>query len=179
MTLNYQVILEKYPFPNGVVGSSSHVLKSSLYLTGKIGQVGRKPRAPHRKVGSLPHHPPRGFLSKVGPTCSNSRRITRHLNFSFPYSTIIVRSLELGASSYAYPHHLGWYHIQGKCNMYIASLIPTLIVSCVPKCFLNNSQWQKKKEKKKKKKNKEEGGSVFYRGICNPFTSIGWTSMRA
>ena len=40
MTLNYQVIVERYPFPNGVVGGSILVVKSSLYLMG-----GRKKRA--------------------------------------------------------------------------------------------------------------------------------------
>ena len=29
----------------------------------------------HRKVGNKPHPIPRGFLSRVGPTCSNSRQI--------------------------------------------------------------------------------------------------------
>ena len=33
----------------------------------------------HRKVSSKPHHAPRGFLSKVGPTGSNSRRIAQRL----------------------------------------------------------------------------------------------------
>ena len=35
MTLNYQVILERYPFMNGVIGSSISAVKSSLYLTKK------------------------------------------------------------------------------------------------------------------------------------------------
>ena len=35
MTLNYPVIVEKDPFPNGVVGHSVLAVKSSLYLTGK------------------------------------------------------------------------------------------------------------------------------------------------
>ena len=33
MILNYWVIVERYPFPNGVVGGSIPALKSSLYLT--------------------------------------------------------------------------------------------------------------------------------------------------
>ena len=33
MTLNYWVIVERYPFSNGVVGGSIFVLESSLYLT--------------------------------------------------------------------------------------------------------------------------------------------------
>ena len=33
VTLNYQVIVERYPFLNGVVGGSILVVKSSLYLT--------------------------------------------------------------------------------------------------------------------------------------------------
>ena len=35
MTLNYQVIVERYPFPNGVVGGSIPAVKSFLYLTEK------------------------------------------------------------------------------------------------------------------------------------------------
>jgi hypothetical protein len=48
MTLNYQVIVERYPFPNGVVGGLIPAVKSSLYLTEeekKTSQVSRKPRA--------------------------------------------------------------------------------------------------------------------------------------
>ena len=35
MTLNYRVTMERYPFLNGVVGSSIPAVKSSLYLTEK------------------------------------------------------------------------------------------------------------------------------------------------
>ena len=35
MTLNYQVDVERYPFPNEVVGGSISVMKYSLYLTKK------------------------------------------------------------------------------------------------------------------------------------------------
>jgi hypothetical protein len=35
MTLNYQVLVERYPFPNGVVSGSIPVVKSSLYLMRK------------------------------------------------------------------------------------------------------------------------------------------------
>ena len=35
MTLNYPVIVETYPFSNGVVGGSMLAVKSSLYLTEK------------------------------------------------------------------------------------------------------------------------------------------------
>ena len=38
MTLNYRVIVERYPFPNGVVGNSIYVVKSSLYLTEKLAR---------------------------------------------------------------------------------------------------------------------------------------------
>jgi hypothetical protein len=38
MTLNYRVIVEKYPFPNGVVGGSIPAVNSSLYLTEKLGR---------------------------------------------------------------------------------------------------------------------------------------------
>jgi hypothetical protein len=45
MTLNYRVMVERYPFWNGVVGGSSPAMKSSLYLTEKTSEVGRKSRA--------------------------------------------------------------------------------------------------------------------------------------
>jgi hypothetical protein len=35
MTLNYQVLVERCPFPNGMDGGSILVVKSSLYLMGK------------------------------------------------------------------------------------------------------------------------------------------------
>jgi hypothetical protein len=35
MTLNYRVIVERYPFPNEVVGGSISDLISSVYLTGE------------------------------------------------------------------------------------------------------------------------------------------------
>ena len=35
MTLNYRVIVERYPFPNELLGSSIIAIKSSLYLTKK------------------------------------------------------------------------------------------------------------------------------------------------
>jgi hypothetical protein len=68
MTLHYRVIVERYPFPNGVVGGSIRAMKSSLHLTGKTSEVRRKPRT---------HLAPRGFLSRVGPTSSNSRQSAR------------------------------------------------------------------------------------------------------
>ena len=59
MTLNYRAVVERYAFPNGVVGSSNHVMKSFSYLTEKKpSQVARKPRA----------HPPRG--RQRTPTCT-------------------------------------------------------------------------------------------------------------
>jgi hypothetical protein len=39
MTLNYRVIVERYPFPNGVVGGSIPVVKSSLYLTHQKNKI--------------------------------------------------------------------------------------------------------------------------------------------
>ena len=46
MSLNYQVIVERYLFPNGVVGGSIPVILSTLYLTyKKTSQVSGKPRA--------------------------------------------------------------------------------------------------------------------------------------
>ena len=77
MTLNYRVKVERHPFPNGVVGGSMPPVIFSLYLTEKTNQVGRKPRADHRKVGSKPHPAPRWYLSRVEPTGSNSRWIAR------------------------------------------------------------------------------------------------------
>jgi hypothetical protein len=41
MTLNYRVIVKRYPFPNEVVGGSIPDVKSSLYLIKRIG-IGRK-----------------------------------------------------------------------------------------------------------------------------------------
>ena len=35
MILDYLVIVERYPFPSGVVGSLIPTMKYSLYLTGK------------------------------------------------------------------------------------------------------------------------------------------------
>jgi hypothetical protein len=35
MTLNYWMIVERYPFSNGMVGGSIHAAKSSLYLMEK------------------------------------------------------------------------------------------------------------------------------------------------
>ena len=35
MTLRCRVIVERYPFPNGVVDGSTHVVKTSLYLAGE------------------------------------------------------------------------------------------------------------------------------------------------
>ena len=46
VTLNCQVVVEKYTFSNGVVSGLIPVVKSSLYLTEKkTSLVGRKPRA--------------------------------------------------------------------------------------------------------------------------------------
>ena len=48
--------MERHPFPNGVVGGSIPVVKSSLYLIEEENnQVGRKPRA----------HPPQGRILLV------------------------------------------------------------------------------------------------------------------
>ena len=74
MTLDYRVIVKRYPFPNGVVGGSIPTVKSSLYLKEKklVRHIGSQ-EATHRKVGSKPHDAPPEILSMVGPTCSNSR----------------------------------------------------------------------------------------------------------
>ena len=39
MALNYWVIVERYPFLNGVTGGSIPIVKFSLYLMGKTSQV--------------------------------------------------------------------------------------------------------------------------------------------
>ena len=74
MTLNYQVVVKRYPFSNGVVGGSISAVKSSLYLTeGKklVRWVGSQ-EPTQCNVGMKPHPAPRGFSSRVGPTGSNS-----------------------------------------------------------------------------------------------------------
>jgi hypothetical protein len=38
MLLNSRVIVERYPFPNGVAGSSIPIVKSSLYLIEKLAR---------------------------------------------------------------------------------------------------------------------------------------------
>ena len=43
MSLNYRVIVERYPFLNGMVGNSIHVVKSSLYLSGGGGVGSQEP----------------------------------------------------------------------------------------------------------------------------------------
>ena len=60
MILNYQVEVERYPFPNGVVGGSIPAVKSSLYLT-----------------DNKPHLASRVFLSRVEPFDSNSCQLAR------------------------------------------------------------------------------------------------------
>ena len=81
-TLNYQVLVERYPFLNGVVACLIPVVnllftwqgwKTIIFFFKKVGS--QEPN--HCKVGTKPHHAPRGFLSMVGPTCSNSRQIAR------------------------------------------------------------------------------------------------------
>ena len=68
MTLNYQVIVERYSFPNGVVDGSIPIVKSSLYLTEEKSAREVKNQEPtQHEVGSKPHPAPKGFLSRVGP----------------------------------------------------------------------------------------------------------------
>ena len=66
------------------------VVKPFVYLTEITSWIGRKPRA-HPPQGSEPHHVPRGFLNKVGPTGSNSRRIVRHLLFIYLFILVPLK----------------------------------------------------------------------------------------
>ena len=77
LTLNYRVIVKRYPFPNGVVGSLIPALKSSPYLMEKLARYVGSQEPTHYKVGNKPHPAPRGLLSRGGPTTSNSRRIAQ------------------------------------------------------------------------------------------------------
>jgi hypothetical protein len=76
MTLNYWVIVERFPFLNGVVGSSIPTMKSFLYFTGKkLSRWVRSQEPTHRKISNKPHPAPRGFLSRVEPTCSKPHQV--------------------------------------------------------------------------------------------------------
>jgi hypothetical protein len=83
MTLNYLVIVERYPFLNGVVIDSILAVKSSLYLTKKLAKHVESQEPTHNKVGSKPHLAPRGFLSRVRPLNSNPHRITQCWLFDY------------------------------------------------------------------------------------------------
>jgi hypothetical protein len=67
MTLNYWLMVERYPFSNGVVDNLIPVVKSSLHLM-------EKPT--HRKVGNKPYFTSSRFLSKVRPTSSKLGEFT-------------------------------------------------------------------------------------------------------
>ena len=70
MTLNYHMTMERYLNPNR--GVANFIPDCEIFSTG------RKNQGPtHHKVGSKPHLALRGSLSKVGPTCLNSRWIAR------------------------------------------------------------------------------------------------------
>ena len=96
MSINYKAIVERYPFMNEVVGSS--IFRCEIFslldkkkLSMKVGS--QEPT--HRKVGSKPHLAPRGFLSKVGPTCSNSHRIVGRWFHSFIDGLPLAKNLSV------------------------------------------------------------------------------------
>ena len=78
MVLNYRVIVERYPIPNGVVGGSIPIVKFSFSLTKKLARWVGSQELTHCKIDGKYHLAPRGFLSRVGPTDSNSRRTAQH-----------------------------------------------------------------------------------------------------
>ena len=78
MALNYRVIVERYPIPNGVVGGSIPIVKFSFSLTKKLARWVGSQELTHCKIDGKYHIEPRGFLSRVGPMDSNSRRIAQH-----------------------------------------------------------------------------------------------------
>ena len=96
MTLNYRVIVERYPFPNIVAGGSISVVKCSLYWTeiekgkNKLARYVGSQEPTHHEVDNKPHHAPRGFLTGVEPTGSHSRQIADDGNlFVFSYFSLI------------------------------------------------------------------------------------------
>jgi hypothetical protein len=92
MTLNYRVIVERHTSPNEMIGGLIPTVKSFLYLTWKLARWAGSQEPTHHghKVDNKPHHAPRGLLSMVGPTCSNSRRIARCWLFIYWFLTPIV-----------------------------------------------------------------------------------------
>ena len=105
MTLNYRVIMKRYPFVNGLVAGSILTVKSSLSLTERQ-RLAMSP--PTTKVVSKPHPAPRGFLSKVGPTSLKLHRIARRwlfiYLFIYPHSTYSkwISFVVLTSSNYGY-----------------------------------------------------------------------------
>ena len=78
-----------------------------LWLDGqKLGRYVGSQEPTHRKVGSKPHHAPRWFSSKVGPTGSNLRRNARRWLFNF-IICILLRTLHsmMKTSTSAYASH--------------------------------------------------------------------------
>lgn len=70
MTLNYEVIVERCPSPNGMIGGWIPIVKSlSTCWKTLVRWLGSQEPA-HRKVGRKPHPASRGFLNMVGLTCS-------------------------------------------------------------------------------------------------------------
>lgn len=78
MTLNYQVIVERYPCSNGVVGGSISAVKSSLLDREKLArQAGSQEPTHHCKACNKPHPAPRRILRKIGPKGSPPRQVTQ------------------------------------------------------------------------------------------------------
>jgi len=79
MTLNYWVIVERHPFFEWIGWWVNFPLWNLLSTwREKLIRQAENQEPTHCKVGSKPHHASRGFLSRVGPTSSNSRRIAWH-----------------------------------------------------------------------------------------------------
>ena len=53
MILNYWVIVERYLFPNGVIGGSILAVKSSLYLMGKLKKNKKKKKLGKQEANGL------------------------------------------------------------------------------------------------------------------------------
>ena len=128
------MIVERYPFPNGVVGGSTPVVKSPLYLMKwKLARWVGSQELIHHKEGNKSHPARRGFLSKVRPTGSNSRRIAWRWLFMY---------LFIYLNSYTQPRSLWICQVLNplcKCKLlthfYIIAIVHLLYLYLV---FSNN-----------------------------------------
>ena len=71
MILNYQMTVERYPNLKGGVGGSI----PGCELLSRLDKNFKSPS--HCNIGNIPHLAPRGSLSMVGSTSSNSRQIAQ------------------------------------------------------------------------------------------------------